>query len=240
MLMLKEGVRVANRDVLKSIRTPDGEGRWKPVPHFELANACVERAKSCGLVVQKEEWGVVGKERSRLYGVLKFAPDHKLDMPSGMAPCMGVRSSFDKKVAIGIAIGATVFCCENGALSGDYTIRKLHTTGFNLTDEIETAFQKFNEQAGTLTAMVRGLQALNLTDKSANHLIVNAFRHDVMPGSFMMDVIKEYHEPRHPEFKPRNAWSLYNAFTEVVKARSPGDQMKTLRGLNKFLVAAQN
>ena len=33
-------------------------------------------------------------------------------------------------------------------------------------------------------------------------------------------VLKEYREPWHEEFMPRTAWSLHNAFTEVLKEKA--------------------
>lgn len=240
MLCMKSGVRLHDREALKAIPTPEGEGRWLPVPHFDLANAAVERAKACGLTVKREEWGLAGEDNQRLYGVIEFAPQSKIKIPAGLAPCMALRSSLDKSIAIGVAIGATVFCCQNGVLRGDYTIRKLHTTGFDLDAEMDIAFQKFQSQVGDLTKMVTQLQERRLGPQAADHMIMQAFVKEVLPWSFVPDVVQEYQKPQHEEFKPRNAWSLYNAFTEVAKRRSPGDQMRTLRALNQYLVAEKN
>jgi hypothetical protein len=40
---------------------------------------------------------------------------------------------------------------------------------------------------------------------------------DAVAPSALPRVLKEYREPWHEEFMPRTAWSLYNAFTEVMK-----------------------
>ena len=34
-------------------------------------------------------------------------------------------------------------------------------------------------------------------------------------------VLREWHTPRHEEFQPRTAWSLFNAFTEARKQVNP-------------------
>ena len=39
-------------------------------------------------------------------------------------------------------------------------------------------------------------------------------------------VIEAWDEPKHEEFVPRTAWSLFNAFTEVLKAGPPRQQME--------------
>ena len=38
-----------------------------------------------------------------------------------------------------------------------------------------------------------------------------------MPNRTIPEVLKEWREPRHEEFQPRNIWSLFNAFTEALK-----------------------
>jgi hypothetical protein len=49
-------------------------------------------------------------------------------------------------------------------------------------------------------------------------------------ASRLPKVIEAWEEPRHEEFAPRTAWSLFNAFTEVQKSAPPRAQMEgTLR-----------
>ena len=45
-------------------------------------------------------------------------------------------------------------------------------------------------------------------------------------ASRLPKVIEAWEEPRHEEFSPRTAWSLFNAFTEVGKEGSPRAQME--------------
>jgi hypothetical protein len=39
-------------------------------------------------------------------------------------------------------------------------------------------------------------------------------------------VIDAWEDPKHEEFHPRTAWSLFNAFTEVQKGSGPQAQME--------------
>lgn len=233
------GVLVQERESLRSIPTPKPQGRHYPIPHYELASTAVERANALGLAVDKEQWAV-SKNGQRLYGVLNFKPNPKISLPDGMCPSMGLRSSHDKSLAINCCVGAKVFVCDNGAFHGDFSLRKLHTTGFRLKIEIDGVFKRFSESVGALGEMVAKLKDRRLTDNQAKVVLVDAFRADVMPWTYLRDVQQEYFEPKHDAFKPRNAWSLYNAFTEIVKERSPNDQIRTFRALNKFLAADLN
>jgi hypothetical protein len=107
-----------------------------------------------------------------------------------------------------------------------------------LNSELDGAFKRFGEQVGAVSKMVDTLQGFRLSDNKAKVLLFDAFKAEVMPWRYMKDVSEQYFEPPHTEFKPRNAWSLYNGFTEVVKQRSPGDQIRTFRALNELLLGA--
>jgi hypothetical protein len=61
-------------------------------------------------------------------------------------------------------------------------------------------------------------------------VIVEAVRANAVPASLLPKILEAWETPQYPEFTPRTAWSLYNAFTEVVKCRSPRAQIEdTLR-----------
>ncbi len=55
--------------------------------------------------------------------------------------------------------------------------------------------------------------------------MVEAVRRNVLPASQLPQVIGAWERPAHEAFAARTAWSLYNAFTEVSKSRSPRVQM---------------
>lgn len=238
MLCLHKGaVRIKDREQLAEVETPRGRGRWKPIPHIKLANAVVQKADRLGLEIAGEEWAL-SKDGAKMFGVLNFKRNDRFQTPQGMMPSLGLRSSLDKSIAINFCGGTRVFVCDNGVFAGDFTVRKLHTTGFDMTETLNVAFRRFGKQQEQIGVMVGQLQECRLSDNKAKLLMFDAFQAEVMPWTYLKDVQQEYFEPRHKEFKPRNAWSMYNAFTEVVKQRGPNDQVKTFRKLNELLMAA--
>ena len=232
----KDCVAITDRKALEAIETPSRLGRWMPIPHAELANAAVARASANGLQIASEEWGVSRKGGQRLYGVLNFKPDSSIKLPEGVGLSMGLRSSIDKSVAIGVCSGAKVFVCDNGMMVGDFAIHKLHTTGFRLNHELDRAFARCREQASGIDAMTNRLKSRILTDSDAKVMLFDAFfEKRVMPFTYLKDVAHEYFEPKHEEFRGRNMWSWYNSVTEILKQRNPSDQVTTFRRLNAFV-----
>ena len=56
-----------------------------------------------------------------------------------------------------------------------------------------------------------------LTDVQFHDLAIRAIDADVIPVTRLPQVLSEYREPRHEEFRPRTVWSAFNSFTETLK-----------------------
>jgi len=81
------------------------------------------------------------------------------------------------------------------------------------------------EQRGRIDGEIAAMKAHIVPTPEAHHVMVEAVRQRIISASRLPAVLREWDEPRHPEFEPRTAWSLLNAFTEVLKAASPRQQM---------------
>jgi hypothetical protein len=73
---------------------------------------------------------------------------------------------------------------------------------------------------------IAAMKGRPLPPAAAHHLMIEAVKANVVAASRLPKVIEAWEEPRHEEFKPRTAWSLFNAFTEVQKGGSPRFQME--------------
>ena len=58
-------------------------------------------------------------------------------------------------------------------------------------------------------------------DWRAHDLVIRAVDCRAITTSQVPDVVQEWREPSHREFRPRNLWSWFNAHTEVYKSQSP-------------------
>jgi hypothetical protein len=75
-------------------------------------------------------------------------------------------------------------------------------------------------------AEIATMKARELLPEGADHLLVEAVRRNALPASRLPKVLDAWEKPRHEEFAPRTAWSLFNAFTEVQKTRSARAQVE--------------
>ena len=60
-----------------------------------------------------------------------------------------------------------------------------------------------------------------MQDWRVHDRVIRAVDCRAITTSQVPDVVQDWHEPSHSEFRPRNLWSLFNAFTEVYKSQSP-------------------
>ena len=73
-----------------------------------------------------------------------------------------------------------------------------------------------------------------LTDGAAKAFIHDAFVAGVMPVRFLPEVSQAYFQPDRPEFEPRTAWSLHNAFTGVAKAMPMPTRLPAIQELGRL------
>ncbi|MEI6235784.1 MAG: DUF932 domain-containing protein [Planctomycetota bacterium] len=252
MLMLSHASEVS-RDELYGVVTPDPTDTWRPVPHIDVVNTLTERASVRGLVVTAEKFalldGVLYGENgiqtripgARLFGSLDFAPiPGSMPFPAGCAPSCGLRNSADKSFALSILSGARVLVCANGVLSAEHIVTKKHTSRLDLVASIDAALDAFMESLRGFNETYEKLRAWQLRKNTAHSLIVELARAGAFASSDILPVVQEFENPRHAEFRERNAWNLYQDCTEIMKSQSPSRQVEGFKALNKVLTAALN
>jgi hypothetical protein len=132
---------------------------------------------------------------------------------------LGLRNSHDKTFPAGIVAGAQTFVCDNLSFSGEVKLARKHTThiGRDLPRLVQSAVGKLTERWHHQDERITAYRLADIDDRSAHDLIVRAVDVGVCPNKLVPRVLQEWREPRHDAFATRNAWSLFNAFTEALK-----------------------
>ncbi len=123
LMVHTRGGQTVTRDELETIQVPEATDSYQPVSHFELANtlATIGQDLLRGYTLKTEQYGLA-RQGQQMFAVQTYSRDN-----SEMGLSIGFRNSYDKSMAIGIAIGASVFVCDNLALTGEITVLKKHT-----------------------------------------------------------------------------------------------------------------
>ena len=183
-----------------------------------------------GAEIIKEEHALY-HEGDRYFGLL-----HLADNSDGGNTVIGIRNSHDKTFPAGLSLCNLVFVCDNLSFSGDVTVARKHTRfiGRDLDRLIYAAVGKLSDLRVKQEARFEAYRGKELNDMEAHDLIVRSMLARVIGGAAVPKVVHEWREPAHDEFMPRNVWSLFNSFTEVLKGISPQTIVKrtmTLHGL---------
>jgi len=233
-ILMHRGGELITKDQLDLIPVPELTESYMPVSHYHLADkfSTISQDILRDYILIGENYGIA-RQGNQLFAVLKFKNTN-----SELGLSIAYRNSYDRSMAIGMAIGATVFVCDNLMLSGDIVIMKKHTKNV-WTDLEETAIatiyksQKNYEQ---IVGDAEAFRALPLEDIEAFQLMGVLFGNNIVSPR-QLTVLKEaWLRPRHEEFEPRNMWSLYNAGTECLKSSPPISIMEKHIQLHNTLI----
>jgi uncharacterized protein DUF932 len=223
-LVVHRGGWEATKADVASVPVPEPTESYHPVPYGRFIEEVELHIPRFGLTVRSSHFALA-REGGQMFGVLTCSngtPDRDY------ALAIGVRNSYDRSLAVGLTLGSRVFCCDNLAFSGEVTMHRKHTVNVfrDLPDLIYRMLSQVAAMRKRSDAEIGAMKARELQPTAAHHLMVEAIRSNVLPASRLPKVIEAWEEPVHEEFKPRTAWSLFNAFTEVSKASPPRAQME--------------
>ena len=218
-LLLHCGAESANLEDLKAITIPEPTKTYRPVGHYDFANMLRGMASSIlpNFTHVKSQFGLA-RAGDQMFGVHTFQNSH-----TDLGLSIGFRNSYDRSLSAAIAVGASVFVCDNMCLAGDITVMRKHT--LNVNQDLEqlaitailksrSAYYQVREDAGRM-------KAIDLDNDEAYKLMGLLYGHGVITPRQVPIVKREWLTPSHDEFKGRLMWSLYNAATEALKSSPP-------------------
>lgn len=223
-LMLHRGGWEASKADLAAVAVPEPTESYHPVPYGRFIEEVELHVPRFGLSVQSEAFAVA-REGGQMFGVLTCVNGQPA---ADYALAIGVRSSYDRSLAVSMASGINVTVCSNLAFSGEVKMNRKHTVHVfrDLPDLVYRMLSQVSSMRERTDGEIAAMKVCDLPPAHAHHLMVEAIRSNVLPASRLPKVIEAWDEPRHEEFALRTAWSLFNAFTEVQKGACPRAQME--------------
>lgn len=262
----RRGTHVVDRELLSGIPvTPRGDrsSRWSGIQHAELAETVIQRVQAADLLVTGETWSI-GRGGAHLFGyielkttVRQFDLFRAMDLdetgkleqwhtgyggfkPEVTSLRMGVIHSNDSSFSLRLVVVPIVLVCSNGMTveGGSIACQKKHTTGLQLVEALDTGIQTYLQRVERIDETIETLREIDFGNQQhVDHLLVEAGRRQLFPWSKLGKVEKAWREPPHPEFRERNGWSLYNAFTEVSKEFSMHKEMESCDRIRRLIIS---
>jgi hypothetical protein len=230
-LMLHCGAHEVERNVIDMAPTPEATDSWVPIPHAELLGRVEETVTRGGMWVVNQAHGLT-HDGDRYFGMLQVA-NGKSHEDYGLV--IGVRNSHDKTFPAALCLGAGVFVCDNLSFSGEVKLARRHTRFVrrDLPQVINRAVGMLTDHRQKQDVRIEAYKECPISDQRSHDIVINALDCGAVPATKIPHVLKEYRNPQHEEFRRRTVWSLFNAFTEVLKgdARKALPRTQALHGL---------
>ncbi len=220
-----------DRGRLCQIPTPKPTLSWCPLPHSRLMDAVEGQLEKRGYRV-RDSTCLLTHGGDRFFGAVSISSRENL----GYRRMIGARNSHDKSHAAGLVAGIRVTVCSNGSFFGsEVALSRKHTSRLleDLDERIEASFTAIFDEWSRNDLRVMSYREKQLEDGEAHDLVVRSVDAEALASSAIPKVLREWREPWHSEFVPRNAWSLFNGFTEVLKAKPHllADRTRILHGV---------
>lgn len=216
--MLHCGGQQKTREEVFAVPTPPETATYVPLPYESFLTRIEKQLAVEGMRVADESLALSANGQ-RMFGLLGLEmPGHE-QRPYRCV--LGLRNSYDKSVSTGVCIGASVFVCDNLSFNGEVTFSRKHTANL-MRDLSWLIVETISRLPGKFAAQSEAFEAYQnapISDFQAHDLIIRMVDEGVINVGDIRNVLKEWREPRHPEFAARGktAWRLFNATTEAIK-----------------------
>ena len=239
---LRTGYTVPSVGDLRAVRKGANGNRWKPIHHADLIEEIHGALDRQGYGVRAEAFAL-SEDRHDIFGSMQIE-GIKIGDRTDMAPVLGFRSSNVQRFRLLGVSGSRVFVCDNGAIVGDFVFGMNHTSGNmeHVEVKIDEGVGNWRNQIADMHRLVEFLETTELSRRDSDHLLIEAGRRGVVAWNQLGKIEGTYNayeaeaHPHHSAFAGRNAWSLYNAVTEVAKGwTSPRIGERGLKGFPRVI-----
>lgn len=218
------------------VRPKNAGTYWKGLPHYELVSGIQDEISDHGWDIEGVRLSV-GNDGADLLGAFDVSfPDRPC--VDGQTYSLGFTSSNARKRKLRFFAGSRVEICSNGMVSGEVLLEHRHVRNLDLYTSLSDVADQFYERSGQLKSDVKRLRSMGLSARHSDQLLMATGRAEIMPWSRLGMVVKEYDNPTFSEFRERNAWSLMNAFTYIVKQNSPVKQINQILSFRNLLLGS--
>lgn len=225
----------SKEELVRRIPIPTKTSTYTPIPHGKLIDIIHQSMSRNNLVVKNSKFWM-DKSRNKLIGQYGFNMGD-----SEIGGQIVFRNSYDKSMSCAIAVGAMVFCCSNGMISGEMTLKRRHTSS---ADEdvflfADTSISTYAEVHRQLYEQVLQMKQIILNRQMVSEIIGRMYVLDkVINISQLNTVIKEMDHSTN--FKMignlTTLWNVYNWVTESFKKSHPNNYIPDHINLHNFML----
>jgi|TARA_R100001530_G_scaffold30529_1_gene23984 hypothetical protein len=244
-MMIHCGGKAVDYLDLLTYEPPKATKSYQPVGHYDLVTMACKIANDMLKDYRFDHAKyAVAKEGNRMFGMLTYRSNdidpHEVpttnnskykdrDRSADLGLNIAIRNSYDKSMSVGMVMGATVFVCDNLALTGEIVIMRKHTTNVweDLKDSMITTIYKSQTNFPKIQEDANRMKNINITDDQAYEYMGLLYGHGLLRPRQLNHAISEWKEPSYTAFQDsKNVWTLYNSITDSLKSTPPDKIMQ--------------
>ncbi len=221
--------QMVDMNELKNISTPESTGIWHPVPHHTMVQSVLDQLEESNFELRSDPEIGLSHEGARCFFLFNLKSSH-----SDFCLSIGGRNAHDKKFAMALFGGASIFICSNLQAFGQYGMKTKHTTNVldRLPNLISKGLKEIEIDGKVNDQRIQHFKDFEIEDDSQIHdYVIKSMDKDVITTSLIPKVLEDWRKPRHEEFSPRTMWSFNNCFTEIFKEYKNPEQVES-RSIN--------
>lgn len=225
----------ATKQELISVPLPIQTNTYKPISHAELMDLTLESIHQSGFELEKE-WYLQAADGQLATGnyAIRNVGDSEMQLR------IAWQNSYNKQVSLKFALGAHVFVCSNGAVSGDLgAFKRKHTgdvqdfTPRNITEYIKGAGDTFSK----MVDQRERLKEIEINKRTQAELVGRMYLEEDFIESTQLNIIKrELNKPTYDYGAPNSLWELYQFTTFGMKDLHPRLWMKNHLAAHEFFI----
>lgn len=213
---------VKDYSTLKSLIFESQGPRHVPVPHDYAIEFFKNTLFEHNIEVIRER-AVLSPDTMKLMFIADVRPNGKAE--DGFVFSVGFINNNDRTKAFTGIAGTTVYVNNAQWYVSDNSFKTRHTTTVRdmLAERSAHIIAWFNEYYQKQSGIIEKMKNTKISDKDVGKLVLAYIRDKyVLSSTNIKRIVEEWDNPTHPEFEPRNLWSLQNACAEVFKkVKSP-------------------
>ena len=221
---------------LRNTSLPNHGGTYAVVSHSDVIDSVKARLNLAGFTINKEEYRSTydGQVAQGIYH-LDYANDPDMGMMFAWS------NSYNKTMRFKCAVGAYVFICSNGVVSGDMGSYSRKHSGTALQDvlaQIDHQIDHAKEHYDILLQDKQMLKNVLLSPRDKGRILGHLFANDEILTLTQVGIVKrELDKPSHNYNSDVNsAWTMYNHITLALKESHPSSYMKDHQKVHEYFV----
>lgn len=228
----------SNYQILTDFPLPEETSTYVLVSNMSLLSGIGKRAREMGL--KKVSQRFRASSNGVFTGVLSLEGDDFATRFPGMGFQIGFVNSYNKSRSLNIAVGASIFICENGMVLGDAVLKKKHqgTVIQEMNTMLDNAFESQYAVLEEAKEFKAETEQVYLSEKKVAHLLGELlYNYEILSPTEISAVTVEI--KKSPNFKmttarEHHAWNFYNNITEVLKNVHPNHAIQKDRMVHNF------